>query len=68
MFWEGAGEECYFLPLRTLLRLLDACFVGYLVGAIAVAATRRWQRLGDLLCGTLVVERRTLPPASVERA
>ncbi|MBI3273122.1 MAG: RDD family protein [Planctomycetes bacterium] len=46
--------------LRTLLRLVDTAFFGYLAGAIAIAATRRWQRLGDLMAGTLVVERGTM--------
>jgi hypothetical protein len=30
--------------------------VAYLVGSIALLVTQRWQRVGDLLAHTLVVE------------
>ncbi|MBS2014990.1 MAG: RDD family protein [Deltaproteobacteria bacterium] len=46
--WRGAA-------LRNLLRAADLFPVGYLTGVIAVAATRRFQRLGDLVAGTIVV-------------
>lgn len=48
---------------RTLLRVLDLVFLGYFAGALALAATRKWQRLGDLICGTVVVRNRTLEGA-----
>jgi uncharacterized RDD family membrane protein YckC len=54
--------------LRNLLRLVDLLPGMYLVGAIAIFATRTNQRLGDLAAGTIVVrepragERVTQPP------
>ncbi len=41
--------------LRNLLRLVDMLPGLYLVGAIAIFATRSNQRLGDLVAGTIVV-------------
>ena len=41
--------------LRNVLRLVDILPGLYLVGAIAIFATRANQRLGDLAAGTLVV-------------
>jgi uncharacterized RDD family membrane protein YckC len=41
--------------LRNLVRLVDALPGMYLVGAVAIFATRRNQRLGDLAAGTIVV-------------
>jgi uncharacterized RDD family membrane protein YckC len=42
--------------VRNLMRIVDG--IGfYLVGAVAVLATRRHQRLGDLAVGSLVVQR-----------
>ena len=41
--------------LRNLLRLVDMLPGLYLVGAIAIFATRSNQRLGDLAAGTIVV-------------
>ena len=41
--------------LRNLLRLVDILPGLYLVGAVAIFATRNNQRLGDLAAGTLVV-------------
>jgi uncharacterized RDD family membrane protein YckC len=41
--------------VRNLLRAADALPTGYVVGAVAMAATRRFQRLGDLAAGTMVV-------------
>jgi uncharacterized RDD family membrane protein YckC len=42
--------------IRNLMRLIDGICL-YLVGALAVLATRRSQRLGDLAGGTIVVQR-----------
>jgi uncharacterized RDD family membrane protein YckC len=44
--------------LRNLLRTVDALPAGYLVGALAMIASPRAQRLGDLVAGTLVVRER----------
>lgn len=41
--------------LRNLLRAADALPTGYLVGAFAMALTSSFQRLGDLVAGTMVV-------------
>jgi uncharacterized RDD family membrane protein YckC len=40
--------------LRNLLRIVDAFFY-YLVAAISLAGTSKWQRLGDLVAETVVV-------------
>jgi len=42
--------------IRNLMRIIDGLGV-YLVGAIAILATRRNQRLGDLAAGCIVVRR-----------
>lgn len=53
--------------LRNVLRLVDLLPGLYLVGAIAIFATRTNQRLGDLAAGTLVVrEPRTASIAALE--
>jgi uncharacterized RDD family membrane protein YckC len=66
--WNGLrvvrtdGRPITLLPslARNLLRLVDFLPFGYLVGIVSVLATRRNQRLGDLVAGTLVIrERRT---------
>jgi uncharacterized RDD family membrane protein YckC len=41
--------------LRNVLRAADVLPVGYLVGVVAMAANRRFQRLGDLVAGTMVI-------------
>jgi uncharacterized RDD family membrane protein YckC len=41
--------------IRNLIRAIDALPALYLVGAIAVFFSRRQQRLGDLVAGTLVI-------------
>src|SRR4030067_1107613 len=40
--------------LRNLMRIVDNFFY-YLVGVVAMAGTMRWQRLGDLVAGTVVI-------------
>jgi uncharacterized RDD family membrane protein YckC len=40
--------------LRNLLRIADAFFY-YLVAAISLAGTVKWQRIGDLVADTVVV-------------
>lgn len=50
--------------VRNLLRLVDASFpLGMFLGMSLIMATRRRQRLGDLLADTLVVEDRAEPSA-----
>jgi uncharacterized RDD family membrane protein YckC len=49
--------------LRNLLRAADALPTGYLLGFVAMALSPRFQRLGDLVAGTvvIVVERPEVP-------
>ncbi len=52
--------------LRNLLRYADMLPVGYGVGAIAMLSNQRFQRLGDLAAGTLVVyQHEQLKPAAL---
>jgi uncharacterized RDD family membrane protein YckC len=54
--------------IRNLLRIIDFLPVWYGVGIVAVLASRRNQRLGDMAAGTLVVrERRVVAPAPAVR-
>ena len=41
--------------LRNVLRAADLLPIGYLVGVTSMACTKRFQRLGDVLAGTMVV-------------
>lgn len=43
------------VALRNLLRLVDGLPLSYLVGGVAALLSRRGQRLGDLVAGTLVI-------------
>ncbi len=43
--------------LRNLMRIVDGFFY-YLAGVVALAATLKWQRLGDLVAETIVVRER----------
>lgn len=50
--------------LRNLLRVADFLPVGYVAGLVSMAVSRRFQRLGDLAAGTVVVYRnRSIAPA-----
>jgi uncharacterized RDD family membrane protein YckC len=49
--------------VRTLLRAVDWLPTAYLIGAVAIWVTKRNQRLGDLVAGTVVVRVRTVPTA-----
>ena len=40
--------------LRNVMRIVDGFFY-YLVAAVAIAGTLKWQRLGDIVAGTVVV-------------
>ena len=48
--------------IRNILRLIDFLPSAYLLGAIVILATRKNQRIGDVVAGTLVVRER---PGSV---
>jgi uncharacterized RDD family membrane protein YckC len=41
--------------LRNVLRAADALPIGYAVGVVAMALSPRFQRLGDLVAGTMVI-------------
>jgi hypothetical protein len=41
--------------LRNVVRAADVLPAGYLVGVVSITATRKFQRLGDLVAGTMVV-------------
>jgi hypothetical protein len=41
--------------LRNLLRAADLLPIAYLAGVVAIALTSRFQRLGDLVAGTMVI-------------
>ncbi len=58
------GGPVAFVPsaVRNVLRLVDALPGTYTVGMVAVLATARNQRLGDLAAGTLVVRDRVAVP------
>jgi len=54
--------------VRNLIRILDGPATGYALGTIAILATRRNQRIGDLAAGTVVVRERVLAPSSMAAA
>ena len=51
----GSPISFYDAALRNLLRAADFLPIGYGVGLICMTATRRLQRIGDLVAGTIVV-------------
>ncbi len=53
--------------VRNLLRPVDALPLFYLVGGIACLVSRRAQRLGDLVAGTVVVHNRSHSEPDVEQ-
>jgi len=52
-----SGRPIGFGPaaLRNVLRAADALPIGYAVGVVAMALSPRFQRLGDLVAGTMVI-------------
>lgn len=58
---DGAPVGFVTSAVRNLLRLVDALPGIYTVGMVAVFATRRNQRLGDMAAGTVVVRERRGP-------
>ncbi len=65
---SGVRVGFYQSVLRNLARPIDRLPAFYLVGGIAMLASKSQQRLGDMLAGTIVVrERRLKIPAALER-
>ena len=60
------GRPIGFVPslLRNLLRAADALPFGYLAGVASMALTKRFQRIGDLVAGTMVVRTERAAAAS----
>jgi hypothetical protein len=54
----GYPVDAFSVIVRTLLRLLDLLPSFYFLGIISILCTRNYQRLGDLLGGTIVVKQR----------
>ncbi|MDJ0779349.1 MAG: RDD family protein [Gammaproteobacteria bacterium] len=53
--------------VRNLLRVIDFLPLMYLAGLVCMLSNRRFQRLGDLAAGTLVISvRETAKPAAIE--
>lgn len=55
---DGAAPTLGQYALRALFRLIDVTLSSGLVAVVAIAATRRSQRLGDVVAGTTVVRRK----------
>ncbi|HEX2155127.1 MAG TPA: RDD family protein [Acidimicrobiia bacterium] len=55
---DGSALSLSAVLLRTLMRLVDFLPAAYAVGAISIVATRRNQRLGDLVANTVVIRDR----------
>lgn len=53
---NGLPAGFFSILIRNLLRLVDALPSVYAVGVISILVTRRGQRLGDLVAGTIVVK------------
>jgi len=54
---DGARADSGRIAVRTLMRLVDYIPILYGLGLVVMASTRRRQRLGDVLAGTVVVRR-----------
>jgi uncharacterized RDD family membrane protein YckC len=54
---DGTPIRLYASIVRNLLLLLDALPFAYMFGLVTMFVTRRFQRIGDLAAGTLVVYR-----------
>ena len=69
---DGRRLAPYQVVLRNLLRVVDQIPLLYLVGAATGFLTARWQRVGDLVAGTVVVHEaeplglRRIPPREAD--
>jgi uncharacterized RDD family membrane protein YckC len=62
------GQPVGFLTsaVRNMVRIVDGPATGYIAGIVAIVASKRNQRLGDMAAGTLVV-REPAPPRTTRR-
>ena len=56
---EGAPVRFRHAAIRAALALVDVYLLSGLIGVVAILASRRNQRLGDVVAGTLVLRERT---------
>jgi len=57
---NGAPADLVACAVRNVIRIVDMFLVGIGIGAFIMIFTPRFQRLGDLAAGTVVVKRRNL--------
>lgn len=61
---SGLPVTFFQVLIRNLMRVVDFLPLNYLIGCVCILATRRSQRLGDIVAGTVVVrERKAAVPA-----
>ncbi|HEX2038762.1 MAG TPA: RDD family protein [Acidimicrobiales bacterium] len=65
---DGGPVDFASSAVRNLLRIVDMLPTFYLVGIVAIVASRRNQRLGDMAAGTIVVREKTGGRATRGRA
>ena len=53
---DGSRETIAAAIIRTIMRIIDSLFL-YLVAVIAVSASVKKQRLGDMVAGTIVIKK-----------
>lgn len=64
---HGLGLTFSQIVIRNLLRLVDMLPMLYLVGGVFCLATRRAQRLGDLVANTVVIRTPKISPPDLSR-
>jgi len=63
---QGFRLQLSQVVLRNLLRLVDILPLAYLVGGISSFSSRKCQRLGDLVAGTIVAREQSFAAADIE--
>jgi len=59
---DGQPARAGTIVLRELMRIVDYLPSSYLIGALAILLSKRSQRVGDMVAGTIVVRERKIPP------
>ena len=59
---NGQPARAGTIVLRELMRIVDYLPSSYLIGALAILLSKRSQRVGDMVAGTIVVRERKVPP------